>query len=238
MSGPGITTMSRNILRQNSISVKNAVWTTQSARIKKGDMDRKILDKTFLLVQEQEKRFLKQAVFLFRAYAPKPWWHMLIPFKFVLEYLARKKAYRSFSKTYLHLKQIALDAAYQDLISDSQAESEARLEARLREYWLQKQPNMSQELYTQLHTWLDLLRGHYLRMLQSRGRHYHDLLAEAYPSKQAYSNFVKQLTLVEEEMDPAVFRTGQADCSATPDLDNQRKAFAQVRERELREAFD
>ena len=220
------------------MSVKNAVWTTQNFRIKSRDMDRKILDKTFLLIQEQEKRFLKQAIFLFRAYAPKPWWHLLIPFKFILEYLARKKAYRSFSKTYLHLKLIALDAAYQNLVSDSQAESEARLEARLREYWLQKQPTMSQELYAQLRTWLDLLHTHYLRMLQSRGRHFHDLPAEAYPSKDAYTEFVNQLALVEEEIYPAVVGTDQEACSTRSCLEAQQKAFAQVRERELREAFD
>lgn len=201
-------------------------------------MDSKILDKNYLLIQEQEKNMLKQAIFLLRAYTPNPWWHMLVPFKFVLDYHARKKAYKSFSNTYLHLKQMALTAAYQNLISDSQAESEARLEARLREYWLRKQPNLPQELYAQLRTWLDLLRGHYLKMLQSRGRHSHDLLAEAYPSRQAYTDFVNQLALVEEEIYPAVFGAGQTVCPACSCLEAQRKAFAQVREREVREAFD
>lgn len=220
------------------MSVKNAVWITPGPGIKQKDMDQKILDKTYRLIREQEKALLKQAIFLLRAYTSRPWWHMLIPFRFVLEYLARKKAYKSFSKTYLHLKQMALDAAYHELISHSRAEGKARLEARLREYWLQQQPHLPQELYTQLHSWLELLRSHYLSLLQSRGRHFHDLLAQAYPSQQAYTDFIKQLALVEDEILPAVFETGQAVCSTPSCLEAQQKALAQVRERELREAFD
>ena len=64
------------------------------------------------------------------------------------------------------------------------------------------------------------------------------LLVEAYPSRQASTDFVNQLALVEEEIYPAVFGAGQTVCPSRSCLEPQRKAFAQVRERDILEAFN
>ncbi|MFW6106471.1 MAG: NF038143 family protein, partial [Desulfovermiculus sp.] len=72
----------------------------------------KILDKVYKLLLERERRFAKNVAYLIRAQTQRPWWHIFIPFKFLLEYRDLKKDIRNFSAKHVHLKQIALSTAY------------------------------------------------------------------------------------------------------------------------------
>ncbi|MFW6055180.1 MAG: NF038143 family protein [Thermodesulfobacteriota bacterium] len=203
-------------------------------------MEKKIPDKAFSRIEKQEKDFVRRVVYLLRAYTPGPWWHVLIPFRFVLEYLTRKREIKLFSKTHLYLKHLALSAAYQDLASDDPAESDARLEAGLRDYWLHMQDTKSQEIYEHLSAWTELLRKHYFRMLNTGETNYGLMLQNAYFSGSAYKEFLDHLADRERQIDRVMlgFRPLNEKKPAGQWLVNKQKAFAQVRDREIREAWD
>ena len=203
-------------------------------------MEKKIPDKAFSRIEKQEKDFVRRVVYLLRAYTPGPWWHVLIPFRFVLEYLTRKREIKLFSKTHLYLKHLALSAAYQDLASADPAESDARLEARLRDYWLHMQDTKSQEIYEQLSAWTELLRKHYFRMLQTGETDYRLMLQKAYSSESAYKEFLDRLADREGRIDRVLlgFRPVNEEKAAGQWLLNKQKAFARIRDREIHEAWD
>ncbi len=198
----------------------------------------KHLDKKYVLLLEQEKRFVRRVVYLMRVHTPRPWWHMFVPFMVLFEHLARKRDVRAFSATHLYLKQIALSAAYRDAESGHPAGNDARVQAQLRDYWLHMQKIESREIYEHLAIWVDLLRKHYRRLLRARGKHYAGLIRNTYASADAYRTFLSQLTEVEEKMDHDLTRLEKDNSVLALYLQRKQKAIENVRNREVREIYE
>ena len=198
----------------------------------------KHLDKKYFMLLEREKRFVRRVVYLIRAHAPRPWWHMFVPLTFLFEYLARKRDVRAFSDTHLYLKQIALSAAYRDVETRNPGGNDPQVQAQLRDYWLHMQKIESQEIYEHLSIWVDLLRKHYHRLLQVQGKNYTGLIRNAYASTDAYRTFLSQLTDVEKEIDHDITRMQKEDNVLCLYIQRKQKAIEKVRDRELREICD
>ncbi|MDF1592942.1 MAG: NF038143 family protein [Desulfobacterales bacterium] len=194
----------------------------------------KSLDKKYSLVLEREKQFVKRVVYIMRAHTQPPWWHMLIPFRFLFEHMARKRDVRAFSATHLYLKQIALSAARWDVEPGDPAASGRQMQARLRDYWLHMQTVKSGEIYEYLSEWMELLRSHYHRLLKASGKNYQTLLQNAYPSSE-YRDFLSRLTDLERKIDRSLLLVQGKTDTISAFIQNKQNAFAKVRERELRE---
>ncbi len=195
------------------------------------------LDKRYREILEQERLFIKRAVYHIHAYTPKPWWHVLIPFKVLLEYYSRKKDVRALEESHLYLKQIALAMAYNDVDSGNPGASDPEMLARLHDYRVHIQKLNSADLYQGLEHWLKLLKAHYYRLLQVQEKRYHTLVRTAYTTKQHYQAFLDELAEVEARIDRALLELPKDGQHPETYLNNRKQAFAQLRERELRETF-
>ncbi|MFO8113061.1 MAG: NF038143 family protein [Desulfosalsimonadaceae bacterium] len=197
----------------------------------------KTIDKNYVLLAEQEQLFVKRVVYLMRAHSPRPWWRMFIPFAFLLEYFARKKDVRTFAKAHLHLKEAALEAAYQEAASGRPEKNDSTLQARISDYLTHMQDIQSPELYDRLYAWAALLKDHYARMLPVQEKFYNLVLQNAYPSGGEYKRFLQELADAENGIDQLVLAARKDKEQAGIIIANKQKAFQQVREREIREAF-
>lgn len=195
------------------------------------------LDKRYREILEQERLFIKRAVYYLHAYTPKPWWQVFIPFKFLLEYYSRKKDVRSLEQSHLYLKQMALDMAYKDVSSGNPGGSDPEMLARLHDYRVHIQKINSTDLCQGLEQWLKFLKDHYYRLLQVPGKRYHALVRETYTTKQNYQAFLDELAHVETRMDRALLDLHKDGKQTETYLTNKKKVFAQLREREVRETF-
>ncbi len=195
----------------------------------------KLSDKYNILL-EKEQRFAKRVVYLMRAYTQRPWWHMFIPFRFLFEYFALKKDIRNFTSKHVHLKQIALSAAFRGVESQDPAKSSREMQAELRDFWLHVEKLESQELYEQLSDWMELLFKHYYRLFQASADNYITLIRQAYTSKNAYQGFLDQMAEIEKKIDQALL---EALGVSQPDqyIQDKQKAMQQEREIELGEIF-
>lgn len=197
----------------------------------------KDLDKRYKEILEQEKIFLKRVVYYIHAYTPRPWWHVLIPFKFLLEYFSRKKDQRSFEDFYLHLKQIALAMAYQEIQTNSPESKDSELLAQLRDFCTHSSQIRCRGVHQLLEQWLGLLKKHYTRLLQVQEKYYHLLIGKAYGSAGNYQAFLRELSEIEKEMDQVWVDFQNNKARALTCAGNRQMAFAEIRKRELREAF-
>ncbi|MFO7802332.1 MAG: NF038143 family protein [Desulfovermiculus sp.] len=195
-----------------------------------------ILDKQFKLLLEREKRFAKNVVYLIRAETQRPWWHIFIPFKFLFEYRGLKKDIRNFSAKHVHLKHIALSAAYRATATNDRDKNQQAMQAELRDFYVHTQKIASQEAYELLRQWMELLFVHYFRLLQVPERDYQKLIRQVYASSGEYRSFLDQLSSLEQGMDQAVQKAledGQGD----PSIRNKQQAVQDLRARELNDMY-
>ena len=195
------------------------------------------LDKRYYEMLEQEKRFIRRVVYFIHAYTPRPWWRAVIPFNFLIDYFSRKKDVRVFSDSHLYLKQIALSMAYKDAESGKPGESDSEMQAALRDYWMHMQKIESRELHEYLQQWMAMLKNHYLKLLLVQERYYIRLLQKAYSSRQEYNTFLTELAGVEEKIDRIIIDSQEDKALLAGYMHRKQKAFQEIRDRDLREAF-
>jgi len=167
----------------------------------------KIRNTQYKLLLERERRFAKNVIYLIRAQTQRPWWHIFIPFKFLFEYRDLKKDIRNFSAKHVHLKQIALSAAYRTAVTNGRDKNQQAMQAELRDFCLHTQKIASQEVYELLKQWMDLLFQHYCRLFLSPARDYSTLIRQAYTSSGEYRSFLDQLNTLEQRIDHALQNT-------------------------------
>lgn len=208
----------------------------------------KILDKQYKLLLEREKRFAKNVVYLIRAQTGRPWWHIFIPFKFLLEYRDLKKDIRNFSATHGQLKQIALSAAYRTAAANDRDKNQLAMQAELRNFCVHTQKMASAEAYELLKQWMDLLFQHYGRLFQVSERDYSTLIRQAYTSSGKYRSFLDQLNTLEQRIDQAIQsalekrieppeRMPSKGEGTDPYIRQKQEAIQDLRARELNDIF-
>lgn len=207
-----------------------------------------ILDKQYKILLEREKRFAKNVVYLIRAQTERPWWHIFIPFKFLLEYRDLKKDIRNFSATHGHLKQIALSAAYRTAAANDRDKNRQAMQAELRDFCVHTQKMASQEAYELLKQWMDALFEHYGRLFLLPERDYATLIRQAYTSSGEYRSFLDQLNTLEQRIDQAILSAVQERIEppegrptegqgTDPYIRHKQKAIQDLRARELNDIF-
>ncbi len=196
----------------------------------------KILDKQFKLLLERERRFSKNVVYLTRAQTPRPWWHIFIPFKFLLEYRDLKKDIRHFTAKYLTLKHIALSAAYRAAVTNDRKKNQQTMQAELRDFCVHNQKIPSQEAYEILKQWMDLLFQHYYRLFLIPERDYSKLIRQAYTSSEEYRSFLGQLNTLEQDMDQAL-QSASGGEESDLHIQQKQKALQDLRSREINDMY-
>lgn len=188
------------------------------------------------LLLEVEKEFARRVVYLMRAYTPKPWWHIFIPFKFVMEYISLRKEKRDFTEKHLLFKRMALEAAFHTVESGKPEENKQEMHSKLKEFWFQNQQIESGQLYERLVKMIDLLLEHYIRLMKTGERDYGMMIRKAYGLRADYQNFFDRMERVEAEIDRALV---EALGLKWPDLYMQikQRSIKEVRSREVRETF-
>jgi len=196
----------------------------------------KLLQDQYSLLLQTEKEFATRVVYLMRAYTPQPWWHLFIPFKFLMEYFSLRKERREFIEKHLLFKRMALDAAFRAVESGEPEKNRQEMHNQLREFWLRNQQFESRQLNDRLEKMIDLLFDHYLRLIRTGERDYSLMVRQAYRVKADYQNFLDEMARVEAEIDRAV---AEALGLKWPDfyMQNKQKAIREVRSREVRETF-
>lgn len=157
----------------------------------------------FTRIVAAEEQFAKEVVLNVFYLRPPKIWQNLIPGMFLFDFLRRGRAVRRYTKKYMFARRLALDAA-RELSGGAAAESVARRAAERIEAELRPLQLPSATLAGAYHRAVDLLSGHYGRLMRARGESYDELVRNAYPVAGAFENHLQQLTAAEKEIDKAI----------------------------------
>ena len=133
-------------------------------------------------------------------------WHYLMPFVFVFDFLRRNRETEIFTKNFLFIKKLALDAAFAINKGEDRQSQLAKIENETRDR-LTAQKLYSWGIHQGQMTEVNLLIDHYCKLLNAEGDSYQSLVKDTYKTQGNYQAFLYQLTSIEKEIDRAVIKT-------------------------------
>ncbi len=155
------------------------------------------------LIIAAEKQFAKEVTLGVVVHQPLSVWHYLIPGMFIIDFLRRTSAISRYTRHFMFPRQLAIDAARNLLQGDEKADVNSRLAADI-ESWLNSLNINSLQLARAQQRAIDLLIGHYSKLLRAEGNSHIELIENAYGSREAYEAHVRELTTAEAEIDRAI----------------------------------
>jgi hypothetical protein len=150
-----------------------------------------------------EEQFAKEVVLNVLYLRPPKMWQNLIPGMFIFDFLRRNRAIRRYSKKYMFPRHLAVDAL-REFSGGVGTESVARRIRERIDAELQPLQLPSPALALAYQKLVDLLTGHYKRLVRAQGESYDELVRNAYPTLSEYENHIEQLAVAENEIDKMV----------------------------------
>jgi hypothetical protein len=173
------------------------------------------IDKRYEAVLYHERSWAKAVSFA--AMRPKPLtvWEVLIPLFIIFNHMRLKGAREVFAQNLLFTKKLALDTA---MAMTKNGQSKAHAMSPVEEKTKALLASVKDDIYSeqirqkQLKE-IDLLIGHYCRLLQAEGEDYATLVAHSYHNLNQYKSFLEEIKGAEGEVNRAAVTTlgSQAD---------------------------
>jgi hypothetical protein len=192
------------------------------------------LDEKYQLIRDREELF---AFELAKKVIEKPKasvWLIFLPLLFVF-YAQRIQKYKSsvqsFAKGFMATKIIALDAALEETRTGTFARE--TIAARFPGPDPEEKKAMRQKQFEEV----DILKQHYLLLLQATGSSYPALMKDAYGTSGDYRSFLNRLFRAEEEVNQAVLQSLQPTDEAREVVGRMEKISELLREEEIKEIF-
>ena len=136
-------------------------------------------------------------------------WSFMIPLVFIINFFKYKRASETFALNFLFTKKLALDAAL-DIIMNEQNRQDALAGIEDRTSQIldsDKQGIYSNEIRKKQMNEINLLLGHYLKLLEAGGKSYESLVRNAYQNREEYEVFLQELIQAEKAVNQAAIKT-------------------------------
>ena len=163
-------------------------------------------------------------------------WHFLIPFMFVFNFLRMRSETELLTRNFLFIKKLALDAAFEMGKGEDKSSRLNWIDNEIRD-WLTSKELYSEEIHQGQMAEVNLLIGHYYKLLQAEGDSYQSLVKNAYETREQFEAFSQQLTLVEREIDQGVIRGLSTTGEAWDSMLTKQAVISEMRTREVRRLF-
>ena len=150
-----------------------------------------------------EQQFAREVALTIIYLRPPKMWQSLIPGMFIFDFLRRSRFTRRYTKKYMFPRRLALDAVRELSAGAGNESVDRRIRQRI-EAELQPLQPPSPVLARAYHQVVDLLAGHYNRLMQAHGESYDERVRNAYPSAGQYESHLQQLGAAEKQIDKAV----------------------------------
>ncbi len=157
----------------------------------------------YQIITSAEQQFAREVTLGVMIQRPLPAILYIIPGMFFIEYLRRGTAIRKYTKHFMFPRNLALLTAEAVSRGEAEHEIDARIEMDIRN-WLTELGLFSPELAEAQKKSVELIRDHYMKLLAAEGDSIHDLIKDAYPSREDYEAFLEALSAAEKEIDGAI----------------------------------
>ena len=157
----------------------------------------------YQIIRSAEEQFAREVTLGVMIQRPLPALLYIIPGMFFIEYLRRGTAVRKYTKHFMFPRNLALLTAEAASRGEDEHEIDARIEMDIRD-WLTELGLYSPELAEAQKKSVDLIRDHYMKLVAAEGDSIHDLIKDAYPSREDYVAYLDALNTAEKEIDGAI----------------------------------
>ena len=155
------------------------------------------------IITHAEEQFAREVCLGVIYLRPLSVWHYLIPGMFIIDFLRRGSIIRKYTETFMFPRKIALEGARSLSAGETRAVIDSHLEGEIKN-WLSAHRLDHQALVKAQKETVDLLMDHYLKLLQTEGESYYDLIEHAYSSRENFEAHLQQITAAENNVDQAI----------------------------------
>ncbi len=188
------------------------------------------------IIEAAEQQFAREVTLGIIVTRPLTAWHYIIPGFFIIDYLRRGSAIRQFTKHYMYPRKLAMDSAEAQMRSGNLKTMEPELKDNLRR-WLESQRLYYPDLVQAYVALIDMLRAHYLKLLEAEGDTYFLLIEHAYQHRDNFKDFIESISIAENEVDRLVIQQLGADGIVQEKIFAQQQQIAKRRQKMLEEVF-
>ena len=189
------------------------------------------------LILDEEESFARAVALGVIVKRPPSAWHFIIPGMFLFDFLRRSSETRRYSDLFLFPRRLALDGAF-DLLNGKEREKVfLKAEEEIRG-WLITLKLDSGRLIRAHGSQVSLLVDHYTRLLQAEAGSYDGLIRQAYPTREHYETFLKELTAAEREVDQAVAAFHGGSDAIRQRLEAEQNQVEALRKKEILRSFE
>ena len=182
-----------------------------------------------------EQDFARQVALAIVMATPASAWRTLIPFMFMIDALIRGRTIRNYTAFHLFPKRLALQAAG---LGPGEDLAERRTEiAREAQAWLEGLGlHSAGTLEAQMQV-VDLLAGHYRKLLAAPGTTHEEMTASAYGNRMAYAGLLEELARREEQVVRQMLALTGQDEGLRTKLEIERRQLERLREKQVDRVF-
>lgn len=199
----------------------------------------RIIDTKYEKILTQERALARKVAAAVIPTPPLSVWEITIPPVFLINFLRLKRARETMALNLLFTKKLALEAAFNmlDKGKDRVAVKEQIKEKTSNLLTADKKGIYSAKIRQKQMQEIDLLIDHYLRLLQAEGKDYQVMLRNAYPQKEKYVAFLKELEEAEREVYRAALQTVKL-ASAREMAERMEETTERIRRVEMEKIFE
>ncbi|MGD8290588.1 MAG: NF038143 family protein [Desulfobacterales bacterium] len=192
--------------------------------------------KKYDIIEAAERQFAREVTLGIIVTRPLTAWHYLIPGFFIIDFLRRGSAIRRFTKQYMYPRKLAMDSAEVQMRSGNLKIIQPELEDNLR-HWLESQRFYFPDLVQAYVVLVDVLKAHYLKLLEAEGDTFYLLIAHAYQHRHNFKDVVEAISTAESEVDRLVIKQLGADENLKEKIIAEHQQIAKRRQKILEEVF-
>ena len=183
-----------------------------------------------------EEQFAREVALNLIYLRPPKMWQSLIPGMFIFDFLRRGGVIRRYTKKYMFPRMLAMDAV-RELSGGAGKESvdrriRDRIDAELQPLQLPS-PALARAYYRSV----DLLTGHYSRLMRAQGVSYDERVRSAYPNAGEFERHLQQLTAAERAIDKTVAEVVGPGKSLEAELKLEADRVAECRRKQTERIF-
>ena len=204
-------------------------------------MTSKKLTRNYWIIHEEENQFARTLAIYIRSKMPQPKWHLLIPFKFLYEFLSTRRLGDDLFRNAMFFKIMALKSTYRLYMDENPQSLRQEFSDKLQEKLETLNLNTSkvQEKYVEL---IDLFVEHYYRLMPAQGKSYKELLKNGYDGNASeYEDFLGKAAEIEKEIDAETLEIARPQMKDSSKLEQnlriKQESLKEAREKEVRRVF-
>ena len=152
------------------------------------------------MIVAAEQQFAREVTLGVIVGRPLTLWHSIIPGMFIFDFLRRGSAVKQYTRRFMFPRKLALDAARAEIHGQDKTAASAAIKDDISK-GLHALDLYTPELHQAQTAVIDVLSGHYSKLLGAEGDTYLLLIKNAYQNREGFQTFLDHISAAEKKVE-------------------------------------